>query len=371
MNKSLLVCLIAILLMLLPGCATIEYEMPSLEEYGFMSVIGFDYVDEKKVKVVISVPQTSQEAKEKTQIYKANVKVAEEALMVIPTKSEKTIVPNQLRVILFSETFARKKGLNQPMRWLYRDPRVGDNVLIGIVKGSVEALMTAKYENKPEMGTFLNDLLRPRTETAFHAFTTIHDYIHDSTGECKDPTMPLLEKKQGDVQITKTVILKNGKLAGYLSPQEGKIVQALTDREKLPAMFYTVEDTQSGKPEKVVMQFIKSSVRKRNEGSWNQPAYTINLSMNGDLHQYTGKKDLERPEELAELQQEINKEMERLTLQVLRKLQKMGVDPAGFAELIRNKYTGRWNRQIGIKSWKKATFQVKVDLKIIGLGTLV
>lgn len=371
MNLRLSLTVVMFCIAILAGCGAVDNPHPSLEEYGFVVVMGYDYLADGKMKVTIALPRSSQQEEQQPQIFTALLTRPEEFLLVMSPKSEKTIAPNQLRVLLFSEAFAREMGLNTPLRWLYQASRVGDNVQLGIVKGSVEELMTAVYKNKEPLDTYLNDFLRPRRETAFQDSPVIHDFIRDTTSGVKDPTLPLLEKKPGYVEMTKAAVVRDGKLVGYFSRREGTVLQALTNRKGLAPLLLSVKDKKTGKQERVLLHFIDSKVQRRNVGSGQSPHFLIQLTMRINLLQYTGAKNLERIEELVALQEELNKAVEQLALDALQKCQQMGVDPTGMSDLIRAKYKGKWDKQAVREAWKKATFQIHVDVRLNGIGTVV
>jgi len=351
------------------GCSFTRFEKPTIEEMGFISIMGFDYIDAEKMKTVVSVLKATPNLKETHQIFTSNVSLPHEALMVLPTKSEKTIVPQQMRAVLFSEEFATKRGLFQTVKGLYRDPRIGDNVLVAIVKGNVEELMSTKYQRAPELGTYINDLLRPRQETAFHPFTTIHDFIYDTTSGTADASLPFIEKKENKIQITKVAVLKDGKIAEYLSPKEGNAIQTLSNNKKLPSMY--LEVAEKGKREKVVLHYIQNKTAISSNGDLQSPVFNIDIRLQATVLGYTGKRNLEETEQRQQLEKELAEKIKAITAATLLKLQKKQLDPAGLTERLRMHYRGKWKKQYGEKALQNATYRITVQVEIMGVGTLI
>ena len=54
--------------LLLSGCSTEQGSQPSLERLGMISVIGFDYIDDDKMKMTVIMPQPATEAMKHTQV---------------------------------------------------------------------------------------------------------------------------------------------------------------------------------------------------------------------------------------------------------------------------------------------------------------
>lgn len=178
------------------GCAP-EIEKPTLEDMALIGVMGIDYVDKKHMKVSVSVPVPSEKEKESTQLYAAVSKIPSEATIMLSSKADRTISLSQLRVILFGEKFVREWGLRETILDFYRNPAVGENVVVAVVGGKAEDVIKGKYENKPEINTYLNNLLRPREETAFTSFATLHDLVFMLTNQVSDPELPYLKRKMG------------------------------------------------------------------------------------------------------------------------------------------------------------------------------
>ncbi|WP_235827936.1 Ger(x)C family spore germination protein [Brevibacillus migulae] len=352
------------------GCAVVM-ERPALEDLGMIGVMGFDYLNPRQAKIVVTLPEPSKEAKEKTQMYKTIAAFPNEALMTLSPKSEKTMSLAQLRVVLFSEEYARKVGIREVIENLYRNPAVGDNVFVAIVKGSVEGLMGAKYENKPEINQFLNDLLHPRRDTAFHSFLTIHDTIFRLHGETSDLDLPYLEQQQGDIQITKIALFKRDKLIGFLTDREGKINQAIRARLQLPDMNFTITEEDTGKKHvEIVVDFVTSDSKVKVHGGVEAPSFQIDMKIYARVLAYTGRRDLENPDEWVKVEKDLEHELDRQGLELLKKLQKLGVEPANLTDYVRAKYHGEWHKEMAEKAFANAKFAVHTDFVVIGFGTL-
>jgi spore germination protein len=352
------------------GCAP-ELEPPALEDYASVGVIGFDYVDEERMKVVVSVPVPTQKATEKSQVFTTLSKLPSEALINLGVKSDRTLVLSQLRIILFNEEFARKVGLSKVLFDLYRNPSVGDNVFVAIVRGSVQEVIAGKYENKPEVNRYLNNLLHPRRETAFSSFTSLHDFIYMLTNEVCDPNLPYLVKKDGELIVAKVALMKGDKMIGFLSQREGKIVQCMLGRKMPPKMELTIEeDPKSGKKSIVILDFIRSRSKISSSGSIQAPMIRIRIHTHGAILGYTGRKDLESPDQAIEVERSLEQVMKHEAEALLQKLQRMGVDPVALEETLRQKYHGDWRRKIGLAAFRKARFDVDVEMDIISYGTM-
>jgi spore germination protein len=380
MRKWLLASLLPFV-MILSSCAT-QFEIPSLEDLGMVGVMAFDYVDEKKMKITVSVPQPSEDATEKTQFYSTEVAMVHQAIVALSAQSERTLSTAQLRVILFGEELARKEGVKDIIKHLYRDPAVGDNVFIAITKGSAEELMKAKYPDKPQINQFLNDLLHPRESTAFNPFTTVHDFIYDLTNEVSDPLAPYLEQKEKTVEISKIALFNHEKMVGTISPEEAKIVQGLQNVVQIPSFLSIIHQAEEeknkekrnkeeNKPTRILIDFVKTKFKVTSNGDLNEPELDIKIYLRGSIVEYTGDKtNFENSETLNSIQTVVEKELEKNLEKLLKKFKDLSIDPIALSESLRRKYRGEWSKEKGLRALKKAKVNYHTELEIISTGTI-
>ncbi|MGG4447361.1 Ger(x)C family spore germination protein [Brevibacillus porteri] len=360
-----------ILLLSLCGCGR-ELERPALEDMAMIGVMGFDYVDREKIDITVAVPVPSKN-KESTQVYSTHASMTSEAMLNLATKAERTMSLSQLRVILFSEEYARKVGIGKVILDLYRNPIVGENVYIAVVKGKAKDVIKGTYNHRPEINTYLNNLLRPRVETAFSSFSTIHDFVFMMTSNTMDPNLPYLIHSNGEIQIIKAALFRVDRMIGMYTQREGKLVQGFLGRERLPRMSFEFKhETKTGKKqtEKVVFDFVRAKTKVRSKGSLKKPVINIELRVRGMLVGYSGSKDLEKRAQFRTMVQELEKRIKKESVDMLVRFQKQGVDPAQLEESIRQKYDGKWTRQTGLALYRKAKINVKVHVDIVGFGTL-
>ena len=158
------------------GC-TETGKRTSVEEFSLVSSIGFDLVDDKEMRMTVGIPQPAGESPVLTEAYSVNTEMVQEGLVKLSSKTDKMIILNQLRTLLFSEEFAKSGKVTEVVEHFYRDSTVGNKVRIVIVKDNVEDVLKADYPENQHMDAYLNDLFEPKLHTSFSPFTSIHDYM--------------------------------------------------------------------------------------------------------------------------------------------------------------------------------------------------
>ncbi len=357
-----------LLLLTMTSCGTVQ--RPTLEDLGMVGVIGIDVAQGEKIKVTAAVPQPSEEAQEKIQFYQEEVELTREAIGKMSSQADQTLTLAQLRVLIVSESFARKQGIREVLEYMYRSPIVGDNVLIAISKNSAEEVIMGEYPNKPMVTTFLNDLLRPRGVTAFTPFTTLHDFIYSMTDEVSDPSMPYIEKIDHTVRISGLALFRQDKMIDTLSQEEGKLLQALIKRTKLPDLKIKLREDGEEKPVLLLLSFIRSDMKRRCSDDSTNPQYRISLNFTSELLEYTGKRDLSDPKQIEELEEKTNHVLRMKVEKLIEKLQGMKIDPMRAGECLRKKERGGWSKEKWTEALSNATFELEVKNVIHSTGTL-
>jgi spore germination protein len=368
MKKRLHLAMLSVVL--LSGCAT-QFEQATLEDLALVTVMGIDAAEENKIKITVSIPQPSEEAKEKTQTLSTEAELIHQAILKLSTRSEREVSVSQMRAVLIGEELARKEQLGDLIKHLYRDPGVGDNVFLAIVKGTAEDIMKADYPSQPHFGHYINNLLHPRITMAFSPFQTIHDFMYDWTNEVSDPLMPYLVKKEDPIEIEAIALFKGPKMIGTMTPEEAKIVQGLQNVSQIPSFFTKINDeTEMDKNAMVLVDFVKTQFKTKSNGDLDHPVILIDLFLRGSIVEYTGTRDFEKTGDIDLLQKAIENQIEKDTREIVNRLIQMEIDPMGLSKSLRRKHRGEWSKETGIEALKRAKIQYQVKVELTSSGTM-
>lgn len=370
MSRKFLFIITSFVLILLAGCTTKEVRVP-LEDVGMVGIVGFDYIDEKTMKLSIAIPQYSPQAQKNTEVFSVTTDLASKGIIDIEALSDKKITFNQLRVILIDEEFAKKGNLQKTIRHLYRNPQAANRVLIAIVKGgSTEDMIKADYPDKPNLNFYLNDLLKPTINTAFNPNTNIHDFVYTLTNPVFDPIMPVVEKKEEKIEITSVALFKDKNMLDTISAEEAVLIQDLQGKNKLASL--SLELNQGHGAERLVFNVVKSKVNIKSNKSIDSPKLTISLDYKGTLVEYRGARDsnLYSSAGLTKIEKDVDKHIKNEVDQFLAKLKEHKIDPIGLSENFRKYYQGKWTKEMTEEIMSKLQVDVEVNMSIISTGTL-
>ncbi|MDX1806392.1 MAG: Ger(x)C family spore germination protein [Paenisporosarcina sp.] len=356
------------LIFLLSGCAQ-QMNQQSLEKLGMISVIAFDYIDEETMKMTVIMPQPAMEAEKHTQVFTVETDMLHNGLAEITTKADKTVTLKQLRVVLFSEEFARKGKMKKLIELIFQDPDVRSNTFVGIVKDSAEKILTSEYPDKPNTSVYINNSFQPKPYTFYSPFTTIHDFVYDETNPLIDSIAPYVEFKDELISVAGIAAFKDGGMTHVFTLQQGLYIQMLRGQNKLSILAMNLGNDTSDK-EKVVLEFIESKSKIKSNHDLKSPKLTITLKFEGTLSEYVGKKKLDEKQEIAKLEKQISDQIEGNALKMLQKCQELSIDPIGLFESFRMRYKGDWPSDLTEELLAKAEFKIEAETKIIGSGSL-
>ncbi|WP_342599966.1 Ger(x)C family spore germination protein [Psychrobacillus sp. FSL H8-0483] len=369
MNVKFIILAIILAMAFLTGCSAKVKKIP-LEDVGMVGVMAIDYIDENSLKLTVAIPQYSPVAKEHTQIFSVTTELVSQGIVDIEALSDKKVVLNQLRVVLLNEEFARHGKAREIIKHLFRNAEVGNKVLIAVVKESGEEILKEEYPDKPNINFYLNDLLQPSINTAFNPNTNIHDFVYTQTNPVFDSIVPLLEKKEGKIEINGIALFKGEKMLRSLSKDDALIIQALQGRKKLAPLYIKLND--NNKEEKMMLDLINSKVRMKGNKSVDSPKLTVSLKIEGTLVEYKGEREgrLSTPEEILKLEEDVNKEIEKDISKFLESLKELKVDPIGLTEKFRMHYHGDWDKTMTRETISKLQWDIHVETSIVSTGTL-
>ncbi len=351
--------------LLLSGCGEIGTKVP-VEKTDLIGVLGFDYLEDDNYKLIAAIPQNSPEAEEKTQIFTVNTDIITKGIVEIESSSDKKVALNQLRVVLISEEFASHDGkLREVIHHLYRNPQVSTKVIIAIVKGDTEELLSGNYSDKPGIINYLAGVLRPSINTAFNPNTTIHDFMYTDTNPNFDPIVPVIEMKEGKIEVVGVALFKDEKMVKVVNPDDSLIIQALQGRKKLSALTLNISNE-----EKVLIDLIDNKIKILSNKSFENPEVTIKVKIDGSMIEFKGNSRFNTPASIKKLEKEIDKSLKKRMNKFLKELQELQVDPIGLTENIRRHHKGEWTKEMTRETIARLKWDIQVETTVKNTGIL-
>ncbi|MFJ7936203.1 Ger(x)C family spore germination protein [Sporosarcina sp. NPDC096371] len=349
------------------GC-TQEGQRSSVEDLALVSSVGIDYVNDKELRMTVSIPQPRGESPVLTEVYSVNAEMIQEGLVDISSEADKMIILNQLRTILFNEEFAQSGMVTKVVEHFYRDATIGNKIRLVIVKGKAEDILKTDYPENEHMDAYLNDLFHPKLHNSFSPFTSVHDYISTQKSPIYHTMIPYLEKKGESLKITSIALFNDERMIQTVNTQESLLIQALKGIKKLSPL--AIKFKENNQDEQLFIEQIDNDLKVKSNKNTESPKLDISLKLEGVIVEYKGKRDLSKSGEIKKLENKISKHLKNDIEDILKKLQESEVDPVGFSEYFRMYHKGKWTDELTQNIIKSAKYKVNVEFEILNTGTL-
>ena len=173
MKKTLFI----ILTLILSGCAHPRV----IDEVNMSQASGYDIKKDDMIEGIFIIPIFQQEKMGKYQILSGTSTTMSDIISAVSKKADKPVLLGQTRIILFSEKIVNKIGIEELTDYLYREPQLGNRVIVTIVEGNVKDVLHTKPPNtNVNIGIFLSDLIHQQIEDGNGPDTNLHLFLGNS-----------------------------------------------------------------------------------------------------------------------------------------------------------------------------------------------
>ncbi|MFC6038596.1 Ger(x)C family spore germination protein [Paenisporosarcina macmurdoensis] len=373
MRKIKFQILIPLLLISLVGCA----EQKLLERVGLAILLGYDLGNEGDLSTTAVIRQVNPDFESNIEIISAENQTSKGTRTKINRKSSKKIVAGQLRVALYGNELAKKKGISTSMQALSRDSNISGSVYMAVVEGEAKTLLNYKFENISDIGQHIFKLLQQNIEDEQIVSSTLHEVSHDYYSIGEDIAMPIISREEELIIISGVALFKKGRMVGELPAEDSFYIKLSRDRYDSGTFEVLIkyEDLEEGfmenPPEEIslVLDTIKSKsdLKLINQST---PEFDLNITMEARLLELDEEIDLGEPKNVAILDKAISKSLSREISRVITYCQEVNSDVFGLGSQYRSSVRnsdlteGKWHEM-----YQKAKVNVKVDLQITRSGT--
>ncbi|USG66310.1 Ger(x)C family spore germination protein [Brevibacillus ruminantium] len=365
-----------LLALLMTGCVKTEI----FDDLGLMTVSGYDLLNDDRIYGTAVIPTINPEAKEKVQILSGESMTTKGFRDKANLQSDKEMVSGQLRVVMYNVELA-KKGVGNLVDTLYRDPSVGSRVYLCVFDGLTKDLLSTRFEAKGNVGMYLYRMIEHNVEQDKIPSPTLHEFIRTYFGEGIDPYLPLLEKKGKNVGIKGVALFRDDKYVDWVPPKEAFFIKLVhenyrtatyemrTSRKRLE-----LEPNSGGDKEtdfRLVFDTISSKASIK-VVSQKPLIFDVKIKLKARILEMSEPVKLENPKMTKQLDKVLSENLKQELEKVVRKIQKMGVDPFGFGERYRSQVrgAGKLSHEELQKRFQEAEFRFHVDAEVIRNGVM-
>lgn len=371
MRRMCLSVFILLMLIILPGC----WDNMDINDRSFASAIGLDRREDGKVAVSLQVVRPN--------IIRASQEGGgtESAMWVSTTTGEtvfdaireqlKTIhrkpFYTHMRILFIGEDLARE-GIGDVLDFFIRDHEVRVTPKVIITKGiKAEEIISAdsKLENIPAL--HLEGVLENNVSEAKTRDVSIIDVIHDLSsahGGCviasilppENPEEMLIK----NLKMEGAAVFKKDRMVGYLGPFQTRGYLFLKD--EVEGGIITIQNPLE-KGKKLAMEIISAKGKMDVDMHGGEVLLKAEAEIQCGLGEQQGSADLANDEMLIEIEEQVEKEIERNIRGIMDVAQKqIQTDFIGFGNILYMKYPRYWEE---IKDqWDDEFTKLSLDITI-------
>ncbi|MGG3916151.1 Ger(x)C family spore germination protein [Rossellomorea vietnamensis] len=378
MNKVLLLILVCFPSIFLSSCVETKY----LEKLGLITAVGYDQAEDDKITGTLVLYKFNPAMEDVEKVLSTTSKTSKGIRLSQNLESDHKLVSGQLRIVVYGRDLAAR-GISHLVDTLERDSAIGNMVYLTIADTTAEEILRYQTDEKPSnRGTYLYNLVRQNVEAEMIVSPTLQEFITDYGSVGKDPILPLLTASNGKVGIDGFALFTRDKFIKEIKKDKIFFIRSLMEdydagsvevelpMEKFEPYLSSLPAAQHNNKIYLMIDSISSSYKIQTEKK-ERASFKVELNIKSRILELTEELTLSKPKVLQLVQEEVEKYIEKNIKDTLLMLQEEGTDPIGFGMEYRSV---RGNEDLTRKQWdklyKEATFDVKVNNKIIRTGVI-
>lgn len=287
-----------------------------------------------------------------------------EAWTGIQQSTSRSVFFGQLRAIILSEEVV-KNSVNDLMNFISRVPSVPSHTEVLVTRSDPEKLLEMPTNTNFVPGNYI-DLFSEspykNTRAIPQDLWQVFEIIDNKTG---DVYLPVIKASQKCWKIEGTVLFSRNRLAGFLNSDETGTLSILKGSKSGFLSVPLGNDKVIGLDQVDSVTSIKPEISKSGTVT-----FKIDSKLNGVLVETNPEIIHLSSKDRKQLEEKVEKYIEKRILGLLNKLQTVNSDPVGFGGKLKMGYPETWDKIDWHKVYPGAKFTVNTDFTIKGTGLL-
>jgi spore germination protein len=350
MMKRTKLFLIIVIVILLSGCSFIPPVI--VNEVSMIQGLGYDLSKEKKIKGTYVYPEYIRKNATMETITGSGA-TSKEVKEDANNKVRHPLVSGQLRLALYSKSLA-KNGIYPVIDTIMRDPSIGTLIQMAIVDGETKEVLTLKSKQKDNVALYIQEMLEQNMDSGKLPFSDFNTFMFQYFQEGQDPYLPLIKIEGEDIQISGIAIFKEDKYEIEISRKYQFIFKSLVEKSKQGVQQFILENG-----DKVVIDNIKSKPKYEVKMESGKPSFDIHVKIVARIQEYASSKPISLPNITPEISKQIENQLEKDGLSIIKKFQENNVDPLGLG----SKFEAH-QRNFDKTKWEDQYSEAKINLKV-------
>lgn len=350
---------ILLLPVLLTGCMNIDKRV--LDDIQLATAYGYESIDDDQIEVTAVFPSYQPDKSVKNETVTAVSFLSKEMRIKHSLQSEKPLVGGKVEVSLYERKTA-EKGIKDLMDTLQRDPSIGSNVYLAVIEGSPKEVLSKQYGNQ-DNGIFLSNLIEQNIEARVIHKTNLHQFMYKLYAEGIDPVLPIIELKEGKINLKAIGLFDDDKLVDQLEIDEFFFLKILLDRKSQQDAYALQFDE-----DKKAFIYNVGSIRKYDVPEpMTNSEIKITLKMKSSIREY--RNGTLNKKKIKEIEKAMKNKIEKKSEEMILEFQELGIDPLGIGEEVRTR-TRKWDQKKWEDLYPNIKITVSAKVKLLESGVI-
>ncbi|RFB19317.1 Ger(x)C family spore germination protein [Bacillus sp. HNG] len=346
----------------------------TIEMQGISTIIGYDLLEDNTYKGTISLLQFDRQEERTSVTLSAEGTTSKQIRQKLEEQTSHDITSGQLRTILFNKNMAETVGITSFLDTMQRDSSISSLIFLAITDNAEETINNTNYEEYPEMGSYIYQLLDKHEKKEMLVNSNLHDFITTLYEIGIDPTLPMIKNANGVApSIGGVALFKDDKIVGSISLINTFYLKLFTNNNaflgditvEIPADELEKRGmTKLNLPKSDIYKITLHPIKyKGNIEIKNEEFVHLNATISVSTLEFQPTTSLNNKETLNKMEQLISEALNKEFDYILEELKNFNTDPIGIGRKIRSvrKYSHLTERDL---RQNYPTLKIKPKIKV-------
>ncbi len=369
MNRKFRMLALVIAATLLSGC----WDFQEVGTLSFATTVGIDRGPGNRVGLTVQIPITQNalppvvgggQAGKKFYMISLTARTVNEAFDHLETRTDRTLVLNQNKSIIISETAARH-DVQALLDYLTRMAQAPLQALVFVTDGitALDVLKLDPIQNILPGMLFINSGQSvTKSDEAF--YIPLWQFQQKLVHKSKDVFAPLvrIDRAHRVHDISGLAVFNGNRLAGKLTPEETESFGLIAGLSKAGMTMF------SSPQGEITLRTLQAKTRIKVRLRQGSPFFKVHTEVFGSVSENTGGPTVSSPREINVYQRMVAKEIRGDLEDLIKKLQSFNSDVINFGEEFRVQHQAAWQKTDWKAVYPTVPFAVKVKVRILSNG---
>lgn len=348
-----------------------------LETVSLILLMGLDKNENGDMIIGTSIPLFKNAKQISTSEHIVKASSLYDGFSQISTKMTGYLTAAKVETILIGKNFSQNENWIKELDSSFRDPYSTLSTKVTIVDGSIEEIFNINRQNKPNLPSYINDVIKSSIQNNQAVSSTIHQLIRDKNEEGMTQSVQMIKRQKNEIE-TEGIALFNhrGKYVTKIPKKDVVFYNLINHPKKRGRMVLHVPTNTSKDHTKVNASLLVQDSKRKISVDYEGGRFTFNIDVYITASIIERKKvkiithSKKQKQEVLNSEDAVKQKLDKKLLDMFHHMQKNKIDPIGLSLYARAYEFKEWKK--AKKNWpdaiSNANFHVNTHIKIQNTG---